>query len=105
MSAMQWMAGQLQSEAFRAKPRPTRFNPKPAGVNLPGGAAEAVLLVLQMRPRAWFTHAQIVFLSGRTTKAVGFALRYLQLTGRIRATEDAMRNPRYLRYSAQRDEQ
>ncbi|HEV6964621.1 hypothetical protein [Roseateles sp.] len=77
-----------------------RYNPRPAGVIRDRSATQAVQTVLQMRPGVFFTHSTICFLTGRTTKAVCFALRYLQGQGVVRSVPDATRNPRYLRYSA-----
>lgn len=76
-----------------------RYNPRPAGVIRPGSATQAVLALLQAHPGRWFTHFQIVQATGRTQKAVDWALLFLKGRGLIGTTSDDGRNSRYRRYA------
>jgi hypothetical protein len=76
-----------------------RYNPRPAGVIRDGSATQVVLAFMQRRP-LWFTHRQIVQETGRSPKAVDWALLYLRAQALVECVPDAHRNPRYLRYRA-----
>lgn len=95
-----WMARQL-SELGTASTPPSpevpRFNPRPVGMIRPGSATEAVLDALR-RTNLYMTHAQIIIATGKTTKAVAWALIFLKSQGLIESTADDGRNPRYQRY-------
>jgi hypothetical protein len=95
-----WIAGQLtrMASARSSAPDIPRFNPRPMGVIRAGSASDAVLQALHKRRGAYFNHAQIVQLCDRTTKAVCWALIFLQELGFIEATADDSRNARYRRY-------
>ena len=76
-----------------------RYNPRPAGVMLEGKTPQLVLVFLQQSPKRFYTHLEIVQGTGRTGKAVDWALAYLRETGRVEASRGAdHRNGRYLRY-------
>lgn len=99
----EWIASQLSRMAAAAKPlglTNPRYNPRPAGVIRPGSATEAVLTLLCRRHPIYLNHAQIMLQTGRTTKAVSFALVYLKAQGHIESTADDGRNCRYQRYRA-----
>lgn len=102
--SIDWTAQQLGIETARRgaqmQHHVRRHNPRPAGVIRDCSATQAVQTVLQMRQGVFFRHGDLVYLTGRSTKAVCFALRYLQGQGVVRAVPDLIRNPRYLRYSA-----
>lgn len=76
-----------------------RYNPRPAGVIRPGSATQAVLTLLQAHPARWFNHYQIVSLTGRTAKAVDWALLFLKARGMVQTSRDEWRNSRYLKYA------
>jgi hypothetical protein len=97
-----WMANQI---ARMAAARPTapdipHYNPRPAGVIRPGSATDVVLALLCKRGPSYLTHSQIIAQTGRTTKAVSWALIYLKSQKHIEATSDDARNQRYQRYRA-----
>lgn len=73
-----------QPEAKRIKP----FNPRPAGVIQRGSATDVVLQFLRERPAMYFAHHQIVAGTGRTGKAVDWALIYLGIFNRIEQTSE-----------------
>lgn len=81
------------------RPRAPGFNPNPPGQPFEGRATQAVLNLLQDRPGVALQRWQIVERTGRTHKAVGWALAYLRELKLIEALPDC-RNPRYLRYRA-----
>ena len=62
-----------------------------------GSATEAVLALLEAQPRRWWTHGQVMALTARSTKAVGFALLYLRQLELVDVEPDG-RNARYFRY-------
>lgn len=95
-----WLAAQLMTMADRrAIPdEHPRYNPRPPGVLREGSATHAVLLYLRSRPRLYFTHAQILRGTDRSTKAVSWALIFLRAQGLVECVPDASRNARYLRY-------
>lgn len=104
-SAASWMAQQLQSAADGRRAmhlEQPRYNPRPAGVILTGSATHAVLTSLRERNGMWLTHAQILVATCRSTKAVCWALLYLQAQGLVESTPDDSRNSRYRRYRAPR---
>lgn len=77
-----------------------RYNPRPAGVIQEGGASKAVLDFLQVNPERWFTFAQIMAGTGRTSKSLDWACIFLRSLGYVecsRNTEEC-RNSRYMRY-------
>lgn len=64
-----WVTQQIL--AIRRTAEPTRFNPRPAGVMLPGSTTEAVHRFLTGRQGpGWVTRQQIVVATGRSGKAV-----------------------------------
>lgn len=77
-----------------------KFNPRPAGHMIEGCTAHDVLDFLKRHPGAFFTRQQLIIGTGRTQKAVDWALIYLKQLGKVRSVQDAIRNPRYLRYTA-----
>lgn len=103
-----WTAHQLLAEAERRRGsglglEVPRYNPRPPGVIRDGSATEAVLAFLrQARPR-WCACHQIQAATGRTDKAVSWALLYLRAQRLVEVTPDGSRNPRYLRYRATPD--
>lgn len=98
-----WIAQQLLQQAGRRRGglpvELPRYNPRPAGVIREGSATAAVLMVLQQR-RLFLSHHQIVAATGRSGKAVDWALLYLRQLGLVEVVPDASRNSRYLRYRA-----
>ena len=103
MSSTSWMANQLQRAAESRRGlslEVTRYNPRPAGVIREGSASDAVLVALRARPGQWMTHAGILGVTCRSTKAVCWALLYLQALGLVESTSDDSRNARYRRYRA-----
>lgn len=101
------MAQQLARAADNRKAMPLtvpRFNPYPAGVIQPGSASDVVLALLRGRSDVWMTHGQILVLTKRSTKAVCWALAYLQAQGLIESTLDDGRNARYRKYRAAKGE-
>ena len=96
-----WMAQQLSSLSTASTPTGPdvpRYNPRPNGVIRPGSATEAVLCLLRKIDGRYMNHAQIMIATGRTTRAVSWALVFLQAQGLIESTADDGRNPRYQRY-------
>lgn len=76
-------------------------NPRPMGFAVPGSATDAVLKFLAGQPsRGWWAMHQVVAATGRTDKAVGWALIYLRSVGLVECARDEARNARYLRYRA-----
>jgi hypothetical protein len=75
-----------------------RYNPRPAGVLQEGGAAKAVLLLLQAQPDRLFTFSQIVQHTQRTPKSLDWACIFLRSLGYVECSKDDSRNPKYLRY-------
>lgn len=103
MNGIDWMAARIiesttidQRRALRCEPR---FNPRPPGVIRPDSGTEAVLALLRDNPHRQWSRYQIVLRTGRTTKAVDWALLYLKTHGFVACVEDATRNPQYLRYA------
>jgi len=74
-------------------------NPRPAGSIFEGCATHDVLGFLERHPGAFFTRQQLIIATGRTEKAVDWALIFLRQLGKVRSVQDAVRNPRYLRYT------
>lgn len=96
-----WIASQLLRMAdgrSAMKLEQPRYNPRPPGVIREGSATDAVLAFLQAHPMRFFTNGQIIQATGKTDKAVSWALLYLRSQGHIECTPDAGRNERYLRY-------
>lgn len=75
-----------------------RYNPRPAGVLQEGGAAKAVLALLQAQPERFFTFAQIVQHTQRTPKSLDWACIFLRSLGYVECRKDDSRNPKYLKY-------
>lgn len=99
---MEWIAAQILAASDRTRvlvDRAPRFNPKPRGVIRDGSATEAVLVFMRGSARVTHTFQQLLASTGRTHKALCWALIYLRELGYIEATSDASRNSRYLRYS------
>jgi hypothetical protein len=67
-------------------------NPKPPNVCLPGSASEAVLALLKKHRGLDFRREHLARLTGRTEKAVGWALHLLCANGTIIATGDLSRS-------------
>lgn len=96
---MGWLAVQLQCHSITV--RYQIHNPRPAGVICGDSATAATLEFLKRQPpRRWWRYAEIATATGRTPKAIDWALRYLRLQGLIEARADESRNQRYLRYRA-----
>jgi len=93
------MVGQLATLTVGVEPKPLPVNPRPAGVIRQGSASEAVLLALQAARGQYLTHAQIMARTGRTQKALSWALIFLHSQGHIQRAPDDSRNGRYFRYS------
>lgn len=93
-----WVTQQIL--AIRRTAEPMRFNPRPAGVMRPGSTTEAVHRYLDERPgRGWVTRQSIVVATGRSPKAVDWALIFLRTINRIEASQDPEpHRSRYLRY-------
>jgi hypothetical protein len=100
MSDWKSMVGHLASLQVEPDQEAKHFNPKPAGVIRQGSATEAVLQVLQGAQGQFLTHSQIQARTGRTQKALSWALLYLHSHGHIQRAPDDSRNGRYYRYSA-----
>lgn len=99
---MEWIAAQIIAASDRTRvliDHAPRFNPKPRGVIREGSATEAVLVFMRGSQRITHTFQQLQAATGRTHKALCWALIYLRELGYIEATSDASRNSRYLRYS------
>lgn len=93
-----WVTEQILS--IKREAEPSRFNPRPLGVMRPGSATEAVFKFLESRPgRGWITRQQIVVATGRTGKAVDWALIFLRAVAVVESSQDPQRM-RYLRYRA-----
>lgn len=86
----------IRREAEPAKLHPN--NPFPPGVMRPGSATDAVAQFLAERPLAWWSRRQIMAATGRTDKAVNWALRFLLSTHRIECAHTDARNPLYRRF-------
>lgn len=99
-----WAAAMMQLAANRpAEPsRVQSYNPKPRGIPREGSATEAVLVFMRGSGRVTHTFQQLQAATGRTHKALCWALIYLRELGYIESTSDASRNSRYLRYSLSR---
>ena len=85
-----WTTRQLLSPIDRLVQEPDpapRFNPRPRGRIQPGSAAEAVLGLLQEQPERLFWRHQIINITGRSRKAVDWALLFLEALGRIEVQE------------------
>lgn len=103
MSSLVWVAEQIRKVADAAGKLPgpeLRFNPKPPGVFREGSATEAVLFMLASHPHVWLPRQAIVERTGRTGKAVDWALIFLRDQGLVETIRDGARNPRYIRYRA-----
>jgi len=91
-----WVTPIIQSPLQRLlqpAPEPTRFNPRPAGVIRPGSTADAVLQLMRSQPERLFWRHQLIHITGRTRKAVDWALIFLESTGHIEAVDNG-RSPR-----------
>ena len=93
--SIDWLARQLAAASVSG-PTPRDIAAGRRGVIWVGSATDAVLL--SMQPGHWYTHAQLIARSQRTTKAVCWALMYLRSLKLIRASDSDARNPRYRRY-------
>ena len=94
----EWIVHQLSSAPIRLV-EPARHNSR-KGTPIPGAATATVLVYLQQRASVgvpWANHAQILRGTGCTTKALCWALMYLQALHQVEAVPDH-RNPRYRRY-------
>jgi hypothetical protein len=79
-------------------PTPPRFNPHPPGQIQAGSGTDAVLKFLAQAPDRWHTRSQIILRTGRSGKAIDWAISFLIQQQLIRAVQDATRNPRYRRF-------
>lgn len=97
---LDWMARQITSRPGGLNLEVPRYNPRPTGVMQEGGAAKAVLAFLQANPDRWFTFAQIMVGTGRTSKALDWACIFLRSLGYVECSRntEAGRNSRYMRY-------
>lgn len=96
-----WMTTQLERVAdgrSAMRLQVPRHSPHNVGVIVKGSATDVVLTLLQERPLAWMTHAQIMVHTRRSTKSVCWACLYLTSRGLVESVPDASRNPRYRRY-------
>lgn len=96
----------LLSQLTGARPdlqQTQKFNPRPAGVIRCQSASHAIYEALRANPARWFTHGQIMGLTGMGTKAICWGLIYLQKQGLIEATNDGARGDRYLVYRLNRN--
>ena len=101
MNGVEWLAQRIAAAANRdldETPEAPRFNPRPPGVIRDGSATQGVLQFLEKRKGCFFTRVQIVAATGRTERAVDWALLFLKAQQKVKAVEDTNRNPRYLRY-------
>lgn len=101
--SIEWVAKQIQqqlaAEEANRPPAASRYNPKPPGQALAGGATEAVYALLLSKPLHWWTHSQIAKLCPcHSRAALHWALKRLRDWRRIEIAEDHSRNPRYFRY-------
>lgn len=95
---MVWQLLLLQKQQ---KPRPpSYYNPRPAGMILPGSTTELVLCELRARYPVWQSRSQIACSVGKNRGAVQWALLYLMRQKLVKAVPDTCRNPRYNRYQA-----
>jgi len=100
MNGVDWMARRIMAAANAEMQNPgPRFNPKPPGVCLPGSATEAVIAFLNKHPTVFFSRDQIIAGTGRTCKAVDWALLFLRTQHKV-FVKNAMppSNTRHLRY-------
>lgn len=105
----QWLAAELvkrpaPSEGHPDRPKSTPYQPKPAGVPLENAASAAVLELLKAHKGGPLRRWQIVAKTGRTDKAVQWALAYLQALRLIEAHSDGSHS-RYLRYQIARSKE
>lgn len=99
--SLNWVAQQITSRPGLNLESP-RYNPRPPGVLQEGGAAKAVLALLQANPGRWFTFAQIMTGTGRTSKSLDWACIFLRSLGYVECSRntEAGRSSRYMRYRA-----
>lgn len=97
---MTWglMVQQLQVAAKAIEPSAPRYNPHPPGQIQEGSGTDAVLQFLKQAPDKWHTRSQIIFGTGRSPKAIDWAIAFLIQQKLIRAVQDSTRNPRYRRF-------
>ncbi len=99
----EWIAAQLikptRPQAIRRGPP---VNAHPPGQFWPGSAAEAVLQYMTAHRGRFFTHAELILATQRTSKAICWAVEFLVNTERIEASNSDPRNPRYRRYRVPR---
>jgi len=105
----QWMAAELiKRPAATAgnpdRPKPAPYQPNPAGVPFQNAASAAVLELLQNHKGMPLRRWQIVARTGRTDKAVQWALAYLQAIHLIEAHSDGSHS-RYRRYQIARSKE
>ncbi len=97
-----WMANQLIAVGAAQRQGLSltvpRYNPRPKDVICEGSATHAVLLFLEKHPNVYFSLSQLIKNTGRTKRAVDFAVIFLKRTKVIEATPDTFRSPRYLKY-------
>lgn len=103
MSGLQSMAMQLVRYAS-VQPVKKGFNPRPPGQIQPGSATDAVLTYLRSNPERWHTRAAVIRETGRTAKAVDWALLYLRSQSLVVCLASDARNSRYLIYRNRRVE-
>lgn len=91
-----WMAHQLLRCSVTMDRPQMPVNPRPPGVVRPGSASEAVLVLMRAHPGRLFWRWQLIGSTGRSRKAVDYALLYLERTGAI----DVIRDGAALRFRA-----
>ena len=101
MSANPWAAqfAQLAKQSSRpALTARTYYNPRPAGVIRNGSATHALLDLFKAHPNRYFTHAEILWRTKCSKRAIDWALIYLKSQQLIKCVSDDGRNLRYFRY-------
>jgi len=90
-------AQERQHEARRRAAR----NPNPPGTIQPGSATDAVLAYLRTvrHQGRWLARCQVIIATGRSEKAVNWALLFLRAHGLVETASDDRRSG-YLRYRA-----
>lgn len=103
--SLDWVAKQIATarSASSLDLSVPRYNPRPKGVIRPGSATDVVLEFFKKRPGRYFSRSQILYFTGQTDKAVGWALSYLEGIGHITSHPDTTRNSRYLRYAMSKE--
>ncbi len=95
-----WAAqfAQLTNPLSRQKPSAPVHNPRPPGVIRNGRATHVLWELFQAHPHRYFTHAEILWRTKRTKRAIDWALIYLRSQQLIDCASGNGGNVRYLRY-------